>query len=780
MSLNFYDEEEDNDREESVDNYKYLFSNYETNIPTLKEALIQLFKSSNIDDSKTNDLTQDILDKCKNIIDKKFDQIKQKNENLTLDDAYIICSYTCESKDDKYSPYRILNQNLVSKDRKKGIEKISKYFFIFLKSLRKLKRYYPTKEKKYLYRSITHEVCLSKDPFNDKLVPYISGNKKTFWGFTSTSYNPKTTYNFLKTKEKIKSGTVFTLGGDIWGYDISLFNYFGEEEILLEPERKFIVDNVLPPLNGIISINCKLIKTKLILDEDEIGPNMLENYIKPENSENNYDKIDKFSELNNYIVKIEMEVDINYVTNFKSGIGIFCSVPSKNIKILITYNNLIDYDCLNKIKKLIVHQNGEEKEINMKSNRYKYNNKKDELTIIEILKEDNIYNFIEIDKFINSKNYINESLLFLTLKDFKQLQIKEGKADKMYYGNYLCFMESLKEGIVILKDNLKLIGLIKEHYKKDKIEIIPMNLIIEQINFIKCKYEINKNDLGKEIQILNDSCSININNESYIIGNGCNYSDIDIIINSEIKRETQTYKFNKEGIYTVYLILNNRNLRYTHMHCLLSECSKLIEVDLTSFDTSIIMDMAALFCGCISLKKIILSSFNTSQVEDMSFMFSACTSLKKINLSSFDTRKVQNMDGMFFCCSSLEEINLSNFDTGQVTSMNFMFAACLSLKELNLLSFNTSNLIEMKCIFNECTSLKKLNLTSFDTSKVKDMSYVFCKCSSLKNLDLSSFHTQENIYIKKMFIGCTSLKKVDTKDKNIQKAFKDDKNCCII
>ena len=151
---------------------------------------------------------------------------------------------------------------------------------------------------------------------------------------------------------------------------------------------------------------------------------MLENYIKPENSENNYDKIDKFSELNNYIVKIEMEVDIDYVTNFKSGIGVFYSVPSKNIKILITYNNLIDYDCLNKIKKLIVHQNGEEKEINMKSNRYKYNNKKDELTIIEILKEDNIYNFIEIDKFINSKNYINESLLFLTLKDFKQLQIK--------------------------------------------------------------------------------------------------------------------------------------------------------------------------------------------------------------------------------------------------------------------------------------------------------------------------------------------------------------------
>lgn len=41
----------------------------------------------------------------------------------------------------------------------------------------------------------------------------------------------------------------------------------------------------------------------------------------------------------------------------------------------------------------------------------------------------------------------------------------------MYYGNYLCFMESLKEGIVILKDNLKLIGLIKEHYKEVKLKL---------------------------------------------------------------------------------------------------------------------------------------------------------------------------------------------------------------------------------------------------------------------------------------------------------------------
>ena len=39
--------------------------------------------------------------------------IKNKYENITKEDAYIICSYTCELKERKYSPYRILNQNLV-------------------------------------------------------------------------------------------------------------------------------------------------------------------------------------------------------------------------------------------------------------------------------------------------------------------------------------------------------------------------------------------------------------------------------------------------------------------------------------------------------------------------------------------------------------------------------------------------------------------------------------------------------------------------------------------
>ena len=272
MSHDYYIEEEDNKKEETINNYKDLFSNYKKNEPSYKEALIQIFKSVISDDTKINKLTEDIRNKCKKFIDPRFNTIKQKYKNISIDDAYIICSYTCESFEGDYSPYRLLNQNLVSDNRKQGIGNISKYLFILLKSLRKLDIYYPSQTKKYLYRCISHKVALAKDPFNDKLIPYIKGYQKTLWGFTSTSTNPKSAIYFLGRKEQFKSGTIFLLTGDVWGYDITLFNYYNEEEIILEPETKYIIDSILPPVNEVIYIICKVLKSSLVLESNKIEP----------------------------------------------------------------------------------------------------------------------------------------------------------------------------------------------------------------------------------------------------------------------------------------------------------------------------------------------------------------------------------------------------------------------------------------------------------------------------------------------------------------------------
>ena len=263
MSLIFYADNEETAKEESINKYEDLLEEYTIKCPTLKEALKQMFISSGASKNKAEELTNTILTEVKDFIEPKFDEIKKKYSNITLDDAFTICSYTYElyGDDSIYNIYKLLNTNLVSNNRMQGIRNISKYLFLLLKSLRKLSRYYP---KKYLYRCISVLVKLDYDSFNKKFVPYIEGNEKTFWGFTSTSSEIKTCYNFLGTTKK--SGTIFSLSGDIWGYDISLFNVCGEEEILLEPERKLIVEESLPEVNGIIFVRCSIKSTPLVLE----------------------------------------------------------------------------------------------------------------------------------------------------------------------------------------------------------------------------------------------------------------------------------------------------------------------------------------------------------------------------------------------------------------------------------------------------------------------------------------------------------------------------------
>ena len=267
MSLLFYLEDEDNQRDESIDKYKDIFLEYEQKEQNLPKALLIMYLLSGIEKEKAINLVKDIISKCKETIENNFLEIKEKYPNLTKDDAYNVCSYTCESFDSNYSPYRILNKNLVSENRRNGLKIISNYLYIFLKSLRKLPKYYPPKNNNYLYRCIGKHINYMIDPFNKKSVPYLPGNLKTFWGFTSTSPNVKTSYNFLEDKINFKRGTIFTLYGDIWGYDITLFNYYKEEEILLEPERKFIINQIFPPVNEIIHVRCEIQNTPIVLDK---------------------------------------------------------------------------------------------------------------------------------------------------------------------------------------------------------------------------------------------------------------------------------------------------------------------------------------------------------------------------------------------------------------------------------------------------------------------------------------------------------------------------------
>ena len=236
-----------------------------------------------------------------------------------------------------------------------------------------------------------------------------------------------------------------------------------------------------------------------------------------------------------------------------------CNIPKKNIKALITYSNVIDLYILNEVEYLRILINNKEKEIDMKINRYKYID--EIITIIEIIDEDHINNFIEIDKFINSKNYANKNIISVSLSDDDDVEFELVKSkinSKKSNNNYICNIESIKSGIILLKNNLTLIGIIKNDYisHQKEVEFIPMNIIINNINNIQNKGGIVLNQYGNIIvrnifdlkkflfERKNDKIKFNFENELI------NFYDEEIkllvyqyIINSEKNEESKQFLY---------------------------------------------------------------------------------------------------------------------------------------------------------------------------------------------------------------------------------------------
>ena len=64
----------------------------------------------------------------------------------------------------------------------------------------------------------------------------------------------------------------------------------------------------------------------------------------------------------------------------------------------------------------------------------------------------------------------------------------------------------------------------------------------------------------------------------------------------------------------------------------------------------------------------------------MSFMFCRCSSLRKLDLSSFDTSSVSSMVAMFKDCISLEYLDISSFTIREDTDKHLIFDGCRPLK----------------------------------------------------------------------------------------------------
>lgn len=185
------------------------------------------------------------------------------------------------------------------------------------------------------------------------------------------------------------------------------------------------------------------------------------------------------------------------------------------------------------------------------------------------------------------------------------------------------------------------------------------------------------------------------------------------------------------------------------------------KLDVSHFDTSHVKSMYAMFDSLTSLKELDVTNFDTSNVETMQYMFFNLNKLKKLDVSHFNTGNVQSMEGMFAHLRSLEALDLSHFNTSNVASMRDMFANMVSLKSLNLSNFNTSNVVNMRDMFTATTSLQALDLSNFDTRKVVDMGSMFFNMASLKTLNVTSFNTGNVVKMDSMFAHADSLEELD-------------------
>ena len=172
---------------------------------------------------------------------------------------------------------------------------------------------------------------------------------------------------------------------------------------------------------------------------------------------------------------------------------------------------------------------------------------------------------------------------------------------------------------IIVKDDV----IYDDNTNKDKNIIFPGGEI-------KMKIKIEEDDVGKNIYFLDNTDSKyilvvkdtkNKNGEYDEIREEhhhdflkeLNELNVELYINNEKHKFEKYFKFDKKGEYDILL----------KFKILLKECS-------------------FMFYGCSKLTNIDLSSFNTENVTNMSYVFYGCSNLTNIDLSSFNIEKLIN------------------------------------------------------------------------------------------------------------------------------------------
>ena len=308
------------------------------------------------------------------------------------------------------------------------------------------------------------------------------------------------------------------------------------------------------------------------------------------------------------------------------------------------------------------------------------------------------------------------------------------------------------------------------NYKNDTNNILNNNNSNIDVKNDRLPNEINiilkvgeKNgDKFKNIYFMENNSYRKENEEENKDINNLNDKNTQIFINNQKIKFNKYFVPTKVGLHRIKINFKNKIKDCSYMF---RGCENIISIDLSSFDSSEVIDMKQMFSKCYGLKEVNLNNLNVKKVTDISYMFNKCMEIEKIKIpSSFDTQNVENMNFMFNSCEFLKDINFSAFfNTNNVKSMKGMFSKCYKLKQLDLRNFNTGEVKDMSFMFDKCINLEEIliNPSTFKTNKTKNMGHMFNECNKLKSFDLSGFNTENVEFFSFMFCGCQHLENLD-------------------
>ena len=194
--------------------------------------------------------------------------------------------------------------------------------------------------------------------------------------------------------------------------------------------------------------------------------------------------------------------------NISYGSGFFCKIFTRKLSkfpVLITCHHLIDEEYINNNETLSFSFFREDKNIkrtiNLKNGRIIYQDKKLDVTFIQIKKEDNLYihSFLKMDYFIDIKQYaqLKEKIYLYhypkgeEIIHYSQGNIEILKGKNKYKAKYISYSGSSGAPIIDVRNN-KVIGMHLGYYEKDeKRTIIILKSAIDKFNEEKSK-EIQK------------------------------------------------------------------------------------------------------------------------------------------------------------------------------------------------------------------------------------------------------------------------------------------------